>query len=171
MASDSVPIEVYDGYGPLFGNSTSNWIQNVAIFSNGTISIPNAYDRVDGWLSTVQYRLNGGNWTNVTTDASGSKLLGGITWPMGDTTVEWRAIDNRGNYNENSGYTYVTNATPLPPPYSTGTANSYGLTQLYFETPSNCIDKGYHFAISDYCLLYTSPSPRDGLLSRMPSSA
>ena len=25
--------------------------------------------------------------------------------------------------------------------------------------------------IPDYCLLYTSPSPRDGLLSRMPSSA
>ena len=26
-------------------------------------------------------------------------------------------------------------------------------------------------AIGDACLLYTSPSPRDGLLSRMPSSA
>ena len=26
-------------------------------------------------------------------------------------------------------------------------------------------------AIADICLLYTSPSPRDGLLSRMPSSA
>ena len=26
-------------------------------------------------------------------------------------------------------------------------------------------------ALSQYCLLYTSPSPRDGLLSRMPSSA
>ena len=25
--------------------------------------------------------------------------------------------------------------------------------------------------VSDPCLLYTSPSPRDGLLSRMPSSA
>ena len=25
--------------------------------------------------------------------------------------------------------------------------------------------------LSDICLLYTSPSPRDGLLSRMPSSA
>ena len=25
--------------------------------------------------------------------------------------------------------------------------------------------------LSDACLLYTSPSPRDGLLSRMPSSA
>ena len=27
------------------------------------------------------------------------------------------------------------------------------------------------FASSRTCLLYTSPSPRDGLLSRMPSSA
>ena len=27
------------------------------------------------------------------------------------------------------------------------------------------------FADPGYCLLYTSPSPRDGLLSRMPSSA
>ena len=27
------------------------------------------------------------------------------------------------------------------------------------------------FAIAEACLLYTSPSPRDGLLSRMPSSA
>ena len=26
-------------------------------------------------------------------------------------------------------------------------------------------------AVCRYCLLYTSPSPRDGLLSRMPSSA
>ena len=27
------------------------------------------------------------------------------------------------------------------------------------------------FVFSCFCLLYTSPSPRDGLLSRMPSSA
>ena len=37
-------------------------------------------------------------------------------------------------------------------------------------------DVGKHFTINkmltfDSCLLYTSPSPRDGLLSRMPSSA
>ena len=29
----------------------------------------------------------------------------------------------------------------------------------------------YILVIMDDCLLYTSPSPRDGLLSRMPSSA
>src|SRR5665647_3928328 len=33
-----------------------------------------------------------------------------------------------------------------------------------------CWHKG-HQQKSCYCLLYTSPSPRDGLLSRMPSSA
>ena len=32
--------------------------------------------------------------------------------------------------------------------------------------------RGYrHFSMNRPCLLYTSPSPRDGLLSRMPSSA
>ena len=29
----------------------------------------------------------------------------------------------------------------------------------------------FHMSKSATCLLYTSPSPRDGLLSRMPSSA
>ena len=33
------------------------------------------------------------------------------------------------------------------------------------------IDGGAVEVLPDSCLLYTSPSPRDGLLSRMPSSA
>ena len=32
-------------------------------------------------------------------------------------------------------------------------------------------DRVRHSAYIEGCLLYTSPSPRDGLLSRMPSSA
>ena len=36
---------------------------------------------------------------------------------------------------------------------------------------SNVIDLLINLAFFVYCLLYTSPSPRDGLLSRMPSSA
>ena len=31
--------------------------------------------------------------------------------------------------------------------------------------------QGYNSSLTMFCLLYTSPSPRDGLLSRMPSSA
>ena len=33
------------------------------------------------------------------------------------------------------------------------------------------VDKTFPMNIHGSCLLYTSPSPRDGLLSRMPSSA
>ena len=33
------------------------------------------------------------------------------------------------------------------------------------------IEEGERIAILSYCLLYTSPSPRDATLSRMPSSA
>ena len=67
-----------------------------------------------------------------------------------------------------TGHTYVVYA-PL--------AN--GATQLLFEgTPDSphpgrwweLIEK-YKVTILYTCLLYTSPSPRDGLLSRMPSSA
>ena len=35
----------------------------------------------------------------------------------------------------------------------------------------NCSNVGSVVTLSSPCLLYTSPSPRDGLLSRMPSSA
>ena len=37
--------------------------------------------------------------------------------------------------------------------------------------PADAADIIEHLNQSDSCLLYTSPSPRDGLLSRMPSSA
>ena len=36
---------------------------------------------------------------------------------------------------------------------------------------SPAIDLSFNFTFYGSCLLYTSPSPRDGLLSRMPSSA
>ena len=51
----------------------------------------------------------------------------------------------------------------------------FGLTinDMYFSVPSSLkqlIDDGWTIS-NKTCLLYTSPSPRDGLLSRMPSSA
>ena len=39
------------------------------------------------------------------------------------------------------------------------------------NTVQKNIRKGHQKTVDDACLLYTSPSPRDGLLSRMPSSA
>ena len=39
------------------------------------------------------------------------------------------------------------------------------------ETAKKIIAQGHTVHVQSGCLLYTSPSPRDGLLSRMPSSA
>ena len=46
-----------------------------------------------------------------------------------------------------------------------------GLPQLEFRSTPNFLIKSLLMAYFITCLLYTSPSPRDGLLSRMPSSA
>ena len=52
----------------------------------------------------------------------------------------------------------------------------YGRRKNTFKTAKQAVDKARQYAYRDRrvrkrCLLYTSPSPRDGLLSRMPSSA
>ena len=44
----------------------------------------------------------------------------------------------------------------------------YGARSRVFRVAKQAVTKAAQYA---YCLLYTSPSPRDGLLSRMPSSA
>ena len=42
---------------------------------------------------------------------------------------------------------------------------------IAFDLPGHGYTTGPLFTDVESCLLYTSPSPRDGLLSRMPSSA
>ena len=69
----------------------------------------------------------------------------------------------------------------LPPPAIRGRTGWYSDEHLVrLNLISRMLERGYTFAtISELlhaahygiCLLYTSPSPRDGLLSRMPSSA
>ena len=51
---------------------------------------------------------------------------------------------------------FITFPTPIP-----------NVTEVDFSTLSGTANN----TTTNFCLLYTSPSPRDGLLSRMPSSA
>ena len=57
---------------------------------------------------------------------------------------------------------------------------NYSISKLILEGPKEELDLTANtqpaiflisYSIFNVCLLYTSPSPRDGLLSRMPSSA
>ena len=63
--------------------------------------------------------------------------------------------------NSTGGYTVVVTKSTVP--VGTGRQVAAVLSRL---CPSERFD-----VVSNPCLLYTSPSPRDGLLSRMPSSA
>ena len=55
---------------------------------------------------------------------------------------------------------------------STGAIALVGLIRLIEKVKARGVTEPVRdFAVSRICLLYTSPSPRDGLLSRMPSSA
>ena len=47
----------------------------------------------------------------------------------------------------------------------------YTITRLQLAEQTAVDEEKYEKAQLMLCLLYTSPSPRDGLLSRMPSSA
>ena len=46
-----------------------------------------------------------------------------------------------------------------------------GMYSLYLEQERNKSEQLLHNIMPKACLLYTSPSPRDATLSRMPSSA
>ena len=43
--------------------------------------------------------------------------------------------------------------------------------QVGINQPDQSVDSVASLAVQEICLLYTSPSPRDGATSRMPSSA
>ena len=88
----------------------------------------------------------------------------------------WAEIDGFSRFGE-----YIGNASTNGPFVYTGFKPSWVLVKnrqratgwyLYDNkrTPINQMD-GHLFPNATTCLLYTSPSPRDGLLSRMPSSA
>ena len=72
-----------------------------------------------------------------------------------NTNLYFKVADGfkAGGFNAESSNPFAA-ATPYAP--ETITSTEFGLKGKYFDNS---------------CLLYTSPSPRDGLLSRMPSSA
>ena len=96
---------------------------------------------------------------------TGSSASSGYRWKTPDSEFAWFST---GGTNAMALYDYVASAERMRIDSSgnvkVGRPSGYGNSRLqsFIASTSN-------FATS--CLLYTSPSPRDGLLSRMPSSA
>ena len=93
-----------------------------------------------------------------------------ITGPLPTTESGQKYILVVGDY-----FTKWTEAFPLPNQEAKTVAEKLVNEVISrFGTPERIhTDQGRNFEAQLFkdCLLYTSPSPRDGLLSRMPSSA
>ena len=105
------------------------------------------------------------NLPNLQTSVAPSKELN-----YGPNAADYAAVSNV------QGNTYGNAGTVDPRSYGqAGTVNAgmYG-TAKGFNAGDYGTAKGFNagdYGTAQGCLLYTSPSPRDGLLSRMPSSA
>ena len=80
--------------------------------------------------------------------------------------IQWLTVRSPGN---------TTVGVPCPTTSirwlsPTPTLSSPSLTSLKGQLNASC-ERMHHYPLSTYCLLYTSPSPRDQRGSRMPSSA
>ena len=69
-----------------------------------------------------------------------------------------------------SGILFILALRGLSSPDTSRQGNYFGITGMIIAILVTFLSIG-NFSNSFACLLYTSPSPRDGLLSRMPSSA
>ena len=93
----------------------------------------------------------------------------------------WHPTGFNGKYDEESTvvYTFRTflgrtdyqNWWYLPETADPSNPKQYGPQSPHPGTTNHLMVDGSVHTIANVCLLYTSPSPRDGLLSRMPSSA
>ena len=129
------------------------------------------------WSYTVRRENSTGTVykTGTNNDASG-------IFPVGNYHISWTVEDYCGN-DTTSAYTFMVPDNKKPTPYclsqlTTVVMPSSGDIEIWakdFDRGSfdNCpvTGCGLKFTFNGFCLLYTSPSPRDRTRSRMPSSA
>ena len=100
-----------------------------------------------------------------------------------DTFIVVSAMGKTTNELEKVVQSYFENKEQFPKKFEAVRSNHHEIIEglfiedkaLVIEKIDALFDETLSFlsgnAVYNYCLLYTSPSPRDGLLSRMPSSA
>ena len=81
-----------------------------------------------------------------------------------------RILDYDSNYKV-EGRKILSNASSMKILFISRVTDPNEYDESLRETLSAALGADIAFAVTSPCLLYTSPSPRDGLLSRMPSSA
>ena len=150
------------------GGKTNEEIQDIvgAMFSGNTeTNITATYEDSDGTIDLVVS-------TEIIQDIVGAMFSGNTETNI---TATYQDSDGTIDLEVAGGGRFVVSTSPAA---GIHTASNVGVNTVGFTT--EMVGAGNSFqgmyisngmTIYDNCLLYTSPSPRDGLLSRMPSSA
>ena len=132
--------------------------------------VTNAIDELNEVLGNVQA---GTYLKSVSFVADSTSISAGDTVTLTITTTPTAGANTRYTITWGDGNTDTASSDSTPSHvYSSG--GTFSVTVKAFENDAGTTDSAGSFAEStrtNYCLLYTSPSPRDLYRSRMPSSA
>ena len=141
-----------------------------AITVSGTNSVAGNIDIYGGavMVSGNQTTTNSGN---INVAATGAYSGAGALTSAGNTTISSTAFSGTGAVTASgSGGISITSTAGDSAITTNLTTNTSSSAPIVVRASGN-ITVSASKALTTACLLYTSPSPRDGLLSRMPSSA
>ena len=96
--------------------------------------------------------------------------------PLPNIKSEYWRLSNKSKFSSFLDHSNKNKESKINLPYKKASENIIRLiigenNSINLEEENYAIKKLKEIEIVDYCLLYTSPSPRDATLSRMPSSA
>ena len=150
----------YQGSG-----TTSTILQSPAFstvnYTSASINFYHYYYHYTGSTAKIEASTDGTTWTTLQTYNTTQGLVGNFanaTIALTAPFLNQSVVYIRFKYDATYGYFWGIDNVSI-----TGTGSA-----PFTWTPTTNL---YTDALATTCLLYTSPSPRDGLLSRMPSSA
>ena len=150
------------------GDVTGSVTEDGTLADSGTLTISDT-DTSDNPVSWIDVASTVGD------NGFGSFVISGNTWTytLDNTNADVQALDVGETLTDQFAFTATDGSTQTVTITINGAEDASvvagDITGSVTED-GTLADSGT-LTISDTCLLYTSPSPRDGLLSRMPSSA
>ena len=166
---DSSGVEKNSQYSD--GTGITHFSPEVTVLANGsTVTIYNdkasTNDEFDSKLEVYIHDSSGNLTTNYTIDHA---------WPNDgnlNSALHLASVVDLGNSRFMVAYTHAYNDISYQSEANGASAEVYDYSGNLVKAQFSIIsDSSAEEVWAEDCLLYTSPSPRDGLLSRMPSSA
>ena len=157
---------------PLKGVFSGSTVTGLAEFRSADNDVVGVTYGGTGLNTIAANRVLTGNGTSALTAESGLTYDGSVLAVTGNTTISGN-LTVQGDFTETVKIATEDPIIALNTAIGSGAANTYdsGFVTERGSSTNVAIIWDESEDLFNFCLLYTSPSPRDATLSRMPSSA